>query len=445
MPGTKDHDKTKGQLIRELAELRQRIAELEKSEAVLEKEAILNTLVEHVIHEDREMKILWANGAACDSAGLSCEELIGRHCYEIWPKRSDPCPDCPVMKAMETGQLQEMEKMTSDGRFWFIRGYPLRDEKDNIVGGIEFTLEITERKRAEDALRESEEKYRSLVEFTEDPVYLVNRQKQYLFMNAAYLARLGLPRDHVIGKTYGEFHSCEETQVFSEYIEQVFKSARFVQYEHESRRDDKYFLRTLSPVKEPDGSIEALTVISKDITERKRAEEELTYMATHDSLTGLPNRMLFSDRLAQALAQAHRRKKKFAVMLLDLDHFKDVNDSLGHSVGDQLLRAVGNRLRGLLRKGDTIARVGGDEFLLLVSEIARLKDVKTVAQKILDAFQKSVVFDSHTLQISASIGVAIYPDDGDNDDTLLHHADIAMYRAKEKGRGNYQRFIPLRS
>lgn len=168
-------------------------------------------------------------------------------------------------------------------------------------------------------------------------------------------------------------------------------------------------------------------------------------MATHDSLTGLPNRMLFSDRLAQALAQAHRRKKKFAVMLLDLDHFKDVNDSLGHSVGDQLLRAVGNRLRGLLRKGDTIARVGGDEFLLLVSEIARLKDVKTVAQKILDAFQKSVVFDSHTLQISASIGVAIYPDDGDNDDTLLHHADIAMYRAKEKGRGNYQRFIPLRS
>ncbi|MBN1255381.1 MAG: PAS domain S-box protein [Deltaproteobacteria bacterium] len=302
--------------------------------------------------------------------------------------------------------------------------------------------DITERKRIEEALRESEEKYRALVEFTEDSVCLIDRDKRYLYINEKYLSRLGLPRSQVIGRPYGDFHSREDNKEFSEHVDQVFKAGRFAQYEHKSRRDDRHFLRTLSPVKKADEHIEAVTMIAKDITERKRAETELVRMATHDSLTGLPNRMLFNDRLALALTQAHRHKKKLALMLLDLDYFKDVNDSLGHNVGDQLLRAVGDRLKGLLRRDDTIARVGGDEFLVLLSEIASPHDAVTIAQKILDAFRQPFVFDDHELQISTSIGFSLYPDDADDADTLLKYADIAMYHAKDKGRGNYQRYAP---
>jgi diguanylate cyclase (GGDEF)-like protein/PAS domain S-box-containing protein len=180
--------------------------------------------------------------------------------------------------------------------------------------------------------------------------------------------------------------------------------------------------------------------VARDITERKRAERQLAYIATHDALTGLPNRVLFSDRLNLALAQAQRHQHKLAVLLLDLDRFKDINDTLGHSVGDQFLRVTGKRLKGLLRKSDSLARMGGDEFLFLVTEIARPENATEVARKILDAFQEPFLVDDHELRTTASIGVTIFPDDGVDADTLLKNADIAMYRAKQKGRNNYQRY-----
>ena len=163
----RDGSKTKAQLIEELADLHQRVAELEAAEtggvgaeealrkALLEKDAILNSLVELVTYQDMEMKILWANRAACESADLACEELIGRHCYEVWPQRSEPCPDCPVVGAAETGRAQEVERTTPDGRSWFIRGYPIRDEGGDAVGAVEVTLEITARKQAEEVMHRS--------------------------------------------------------------------------------------------------------------------------------------------------------------------------------------------------------------------------------------------------------------------------------------------------
>ncbi|OGP53331.1 MAG: hypothetical protein A2Y65_05420 [Deltaproteobacteria bacterium RBG_13_52_11] len=394
---------------------------------------------------DSDHTIVMVNAAQGKRFKKPVSEFIGEKCFREFEKRDAVCPHCPGVQTMATGKPAEVETegVPDDQSRLRLQTFPVFGQDGTVTAFIEFVEDITERKRAEETLRESEEKYRSLVEFTEDPVYLVNRQKQYLYMNEKYLSRIGLSRDHVIERAYGEFHSHEDDKEFSEHIEQVFETGRFAQYEHRSRRDGRYFLRTLSPVKGSDGSIEAVTVISKDITERKRAEEELTYMATHDSLTGLPNRILFNDRLTVALTHAHRQKKKLAVMLLDLDYFKDVNDSLGHSGGDQLLRAIGNRLRGLLRRDDTVARVGGDEFLLLLSEIARIKDATTIVQKIMEAFRKPFIFDDHELPITTSIGVAIYPNDGDDADTLMKHADIAMYRAKDKGRDTYQRYAPI--
>ena len=174
------------------------------------------------------------------------------------------------------------------------------------------------------------------------------------------------------------------------------------------------------------------------ITERERAEETIKQMAYHDALTGLPNRRLFNDRLNLAMAHASRNQQKLAVMLFDLDHFKEVNDTLGHSVGDQLLQDVSERLTSLLRKGDTVARMGGDEFMLLLPEVVQVEDAAKVAQKILEAIRESYVFDGHELHVTTSIGIAFYPDDGEGADTLVKNADIAMYRAKDHGRDNYQ-------
>ncbi|MCD6384668.1 diguanylate cyclase [Candidatus Sumerlaeota bacterium] len=172
--------------------------------------------------------------------------------------------------------------------------------------------------------------------------------------------------------------------------------------------------------------------------ERKRAEETIRRLAYYDSLTGLPNRVLFKERLRLELAHARRNREKLAVMLLDLDRFKNINDTLGHDMGDKLLKSVGNRLKRTLRRSDTVSRMGGDEFLLLLPELERIENVRTIADKIMGAFQKPFRINGHVLQVTTSLGIAIYPQDGEVGDTLIKHADIAMYRAKELGRNTYQ-------
>jgi diguanylate cyclase (GGDEF)-like protein/PAS domain S-box-containing protein len=180
----------------------------------------------------------------------------------------------------------------------------------------------------------------------------------------------------------------------------------------------------------------------QDITKRKQAEEEIQQMAYHDSLTGLPNRKLFSDRMGVALAQARRDQKGVAVIMLDLDNFKDVNDTLGHDVGDRLLIAAADRLGAALRKSDTVARFGGDEFALILPDLKGTEDVDRVARKIVDGFRKPFLIDTHQLIVTTSIGIAVYPQDGATAVILLKNADIAMYQVKRTGRDRYQLFSP---
>ena len=176
----------------------------------------------------------------------------------------------------------------------------------------------------------------------------------------------------------------------------------------------------------------------EDITERKKYEEKIQQMAFHDSLTGLPNRKLFSDRLGIVLAQAKRNKKKVGIVMLDLDNFKDVNDTLGHDVGDTLLKAVAERLSGTLRKSDTVARFGGDEFVLIFPDMEVIEEAIQVVQKIIDRFHKPFLIDTHQLVVTTSIGIAVYPNDGMDEEILIKNADIAMFQAKQAGRARYQ-------
>jgi diguanylate cyclase (GGDEF)-like protein/PAS domain S-box-containing protein len=197
---------------------------------------------------------------------------------------------------------------------------------------------------------------------------------------------------------------------------------------------------TSTAIQDEKENICGLVLVLHDLTERKRYEEKLRYNAVTDHLTELPNRFLFFDRLNMALAQAQRDFQKLAILMLDLDEFKKVNDTHGHNIGDQLLKGVANRLAKMFRKGDTIARWGGDEFILLLPEIRQTEVAKSVAERLLHSFNKPFEFDGLKIAITASIGVAIFADDGPDADTLIKNADIAMYHAKDSGRNCFHQY-----
>ncbi|WP_420473428.1 EAL domain-containing protein [Noviherbaspirillum sp. ST9] len=203
-----------------------------------------------------------------------------------------------------------------------------------------------------------------------------------------------------------------------------------------------YYRQARLPEPEERKLVELAVRIAGIAIERKQDEAYIRHMAHHDALTGLPNRLLLEDRLNQAISRAVRYRTLVAVLFIDLDHFKHVNDSLGHHVGDRLLQSVGTRLHACLRDGDSIARLGGDEFVICLAEISRNRDAAAVAQKIQAALGEDFLIDGHALQIGSSIGISLYPLDGDNVEALMRAADTAMYDAKSKGRANYQFFTP---
>jgi diguanylate cyclase (GGDEF)-like protein len=200
------------------------------------------------------------------------------------------------------------------------------------------------------------------------------------------------------------------------------------------RKDGSYvYIETQASLIRRDGKPYAIQGIARDISERKMFEQRLSEMATHDFLTGLPNRVLLNDRFNMALALAHRNKNRLAIIAVDLDRFKSVNDTLGHQAGDELLKAIAQRLKNLVRSSDTVARMGGDEFLLLMPELHVAGDATRLIEKIAQAFKEPFIIGGSRLNMSASMGLAIYPDDGEDMDALMRKSDAAMYNIKRHG------------
>jgi diguanylate cyclase (GGDEF)-like protein/PAS domain S-box-containing protein len=197
---------------------------------------------------------------------------------------------------------------------------------------------------------------------------------------------------------------------------------------------------TSTTIQDDKDNVIGLVLVLHDLTERKRYEERLRHNAVTDHLTELPNRFLFFDRLNMALAMAQRDLHKLAILMLDLDEFKKVNDTWGHNTGDRLLKSVAHRLTHMFRKGDTIARWGGDEFVLLLPEIPQAEVARNVAERILHSFHKPFEFEGLKISITASIGISVFPDDGQDSDTIIRNSDIAMYRAKEEGRNTFHQY-----
>ncbi len=293
--------------------------------------------------------------------------------------------------------------------------------------------DVTSRFASEAALRESEHRYRLLFEQNAAGVCLTDLQGRILDCNSTFASMLRSNRAAMIGTDLTHLHA---RPVEREELTDMLRDARTLKgVETEFRRMDGSTLWVLQNLTLADDRIHS-TVI--DIDDRKRAEYQIEFHAYHDVLTQLPNRRLFTDRLMQNLTRARRFGRSVAVMFVDLDHFKGINDTMGHASGDELLLAMADRLRSCVREYDTVARVGGDEFTIALSELRQPEDALTVAQKIIDTVQAPLLIGGVSVEISASIGIALFPIDGNDPETLLRNADSAMYRAKDAGRATYQ-------
>jgi diguanylate cyclase (GGDEF)-like protein/PAS domain S-box-containing protein len=298
-------------------------------------------------------------------------------------------------------------------------------------------------KRHEETLAASERRYRLLFERNLAGLYRSTLDGRILECNSALARILGYPsREDLLELNMHELHIDPEDREVT--LAALLQQRFLVNYEICLRRRDgsPVWVLVNESLLEDDAGPAVLEGSLIDITERKKAEEQSHHQAYHDALTDLPNRILFHDRLSLAILHAHRRRQSLAVMFIDLDHFKNVNDTLGHTAGDEVLIAVAERLRSCLREEDTVARVGGDEFLVLLTGINRDSDVGAMARKLLKSLAEPFPLKKRELFLSASIGVGLYPNDGTDAETLVANVDTAMYRAKEAGRNNFQFFTP---
>ncbi|TVM02860.1 MAG: hypothetical protein CV087_08200 [Candidatus Brocadia sp. WS118] len=275
-------------------------------------------------------------------------------------------------------------------------------------------------------------------------VFITDSEGRITWVNAAFAKLSGYTSDEACGLTPRLFKSGRHDSSFYQQVWQTILAGNVFRGEVINRRKDGIFYtvnQTITPLLDLNGKTCHFVAIHEDITDKKETEKQIVYMAHYDTLTNLPNRILFTDRLRQEMIHANRNKRLTSVIFLDLDRFKTINDTLGHAFGDLLLKALADRLKNCIREGDTVSRLGGDEFIFIISDILHPQDVALIAQKILSALSAAFHLDGHEVHVTSSIGIAIYPLDANDMDNLIKNADIAMYHAKEEGGSTFKFYM----
>ena len=294
----------------------------------------------------------------------------------------------------------------------------------------------------EETIRQSEERYRTIIEEMEEWYFETDLSGNIIFFNEVFATILGVSGEDLTGLSFRSFIKKEDWNSIYELFNQVFKTGQPTRnFPYEFVRPDGTATSaefSIFPKRDGAGWIVGFRVVGHDITERKHAEERIQYLATHDALTDLPNRLMFSQLLNHTIQSSRRFKRQFAIFFIDLDRFKVINDTLGHEAGDQLLQEIAKTFKRVLREIDVVARLGGDEFVILIEEVSDLAQVTGVAQRILSATMKPLVLMGQECRVTASIGISMYPKDAQDEQSLMKNADLAMYLAKEEGKNNYQ-------
>ena len=410
---------------------------------------ILEKMEEGLFELDLKGNITFVNDAECRKLGYSREELTGMNYRQFQDENTAKKTRqifSEVYKKEEPIQLLDVEIIRKNGSKAFneISVSLLKDKQGKATGFRGISRDVTVRRQMEEMIRQSEEKYRTIINEVDEWYFEIDLAGNVIFVNDAIVRSVGYPPERLIGLNYKSFTSEERSGEVFKIFRQVYETREPIKnFPYEFVLPDgkiTFFELSVFPKLDDQGKVVGFRGVGHDVTERKRTEEQLNYIATHDLLTGLPNRMLLMDRLKMATAQAKRNDQKLALMMLDLDNFKNVNDSLGHMVGDKLLKEISLRLTGRLRQNDTICRLGGDEFIILLPAIERVEDAVEVAKIILESFEQSFICNDHLINSSISIGIAIYPDDAQDIDALMKNADMAMYYVKAHGRNGYHLF-----
>ncbi|HEY3203034.1 MAG TPA: PAS domain S-box protein [Thermoanaerobaculia bacterium] len=406
--------------------------------------AILQSALDAIVTMDREGKIIEFNPAAEHLFGYTRAEALGKFLGDlIIPARLRQRHREGLARYLATGEGPilgkriEMPALRADGTEFpaELTVSPVSGDGPPMFTG--FVRDITDRKYAEELSR----LLAAIVESSDDAIVGKTLDGTIISWNQGAERIYGYTAEEAIGRPISLLAPPDRQNEMVEVLERIGRGERVDHYETERVRRDGQKIHvslTISPVKDPAGRITGASAISRDITERTEARAKVEHLAFHDALTGLPNRLLFNDRLELAVAQAHRNERPLAVFFLDLDRFKFINDSLGHPVGDELLRVVADRVIRCVREGDTVARLGGDEFLVLLPGVAAEQDAAVVGRKILEAIRLPVQIQERELSVTMSIGIALYPADGLDAESLVSNADRAMYRAKVQGRDNCQ-------
>ena len=421
---------------------------LRKSESRL-KQLIASTL-DAVITIDRRGQVVEWNPQAEATFGLRAPEVIGRPLPRevIAPKMADVL-DAVLDRGHGPRSTELLKRrMETVARRATGEEFPVEITIDPVGSGDEqtytaFIRDISERKHAHNELEKREQRFRALVEKSWSGVALLDADLAFTYVGSSTERLLGYSEEDVTGTSFLSYVHPRERhaarKIFAGLVSGAIQENQGeLRFMHKS--GTWVWVEGFAQNLLHDPSVGAIVINYRDISQRKATEKQLEYQAYYDALTGLPNRLLFRDRVINAMAQARRNKRGIAVLYIDLDHFKLVNDGLGHSVGDALLSEVAARLGGCVRASDTISRLGGDEFTILLQETSDSDAVAGVARKILQSLARPFRVESHELFVTASIGISLFPTDGEDVETLLRCADSAMYRAKELGRNQTQLF-----